>query len=1296
MDMYSVGLTLDPTGIAQGARKGRAEFESVATAASNAEKKIATATSGMGAAARKIAGVFGIAVSITAATAAILGAVHAAQSYEKQMALVATVTDRAAISMATLSKGAMSIFRNLPVESMQEVTKGLYDIISSGIPAGDALQYLDVSARTAIAGVTSTAVAVDALTTATNAWSEQNLTATQAADQMFMAVNKGKITFEQLAGSMGLIASTASAYKISLADVLASAAQLTLAGMSAEMAMVGIRSAIVNVINPTGELAKAFPELAHEFNATKLEALGFTKFLLEFNKASGGSKEALNLLFTDIQGKAAVFKLLADNGVAVSNQLEAIEKSSGAMKEAFDLATNTSAALNQKLKNELTATIIELGQKALPLVNAGLKVLLAVLNAVNNIGRFRAEIETLALALGIAGLYGTIMKLLPAIRSLLFISGVTSAFTAAQAAGTGLVGVMWGLYGAARAYIIQAVAMRLHTLGIAPAFAAASIAGTGFTGVLYGLAGAARAAWLAINWPVALAIAGVTALIALFYRWRKIKQEEADEDAARAEEAENNRMLEYNAAMAKIAQRNQEKASVQTLTDETQRAVNQTLDAQQQEINKLAALKNAVGASQVTQALLNIEYERRAKLVENAVGHTKVQTDALNKQTNTIASLKRAMVLLNDEEERRIKLRDAKTENVVEVREAKTDSLLAGLAPAEAALQRIQLDRIAKIQDADQKYHDNTERATKAQTATEKKIHDDKVAAINEETTLKLEALEKEKRATTRRNVESTIRDTEDQVRGVIMMADAELRGAGATEQARVALAGLDAVQRAVNEARSRGTTLTGDEIAALRQSAEAYERIQVAIDRIRAIKGVVGSIVEGILTQQIKTFDDFVRKLRDVAIHVLSDVITNWLTKALTDFLGKIGPDKAALKQIAAGQTMLQAAQLQNAAADKMLQASGQQAPSTPTQTPSPADPNAFGWKQAAGSAVLGGLAGYSAAQSLYSTSHGQAGNMVRGALGGAASGAAAGAAVGGAPGAIVGAVAGFIGGIIGVGKASKEAEKQLHAMQVQIDQNIASLKAEVTGDRLGQAVEQIEEARESMRKAIEDAYPGGSREKVRYEKMDEMNALMDRRIELEKEAIALEAKRTQEDYRVRLLAAEGHTQEAEAMKYQLDQERELADLRKSFGDVIDPTEAATYAIAEQALAAEKLAHDAAIAAGEIGGLTTAVRNSPAGFKVNSYIQQYATPATLKPATPTSRLTPSDRPLTNPIPTTTQKIDAKATTVYTFPNATFRVDGSKTPAQYLTDLAKELKQRGAATDPSAMLSDVLDSLQVN
>jgi hypothetical protein len=234
--------------------------------------------------------------------------------------------------------------------------------------------------------------------------------------------------------------------------------------------------------------------------------------------------------------------------------------------------------------------------------------------------------------------------------------------------------------------------------------------------------------------------------------------------------------------------------------------------------------------------------------------------------------------------------------------------------------------------------------------------------------------------------------------------------------------------------------------------------------------------------------------------------------------------------------------------------------------------------------SAIAGGLAGFQVGQSMYSDSHGTTGNYVRGALGGAASGALAGAAIAGPIGPIgaaVGALAGFTGGILGVSSAAKEARKRMEDMQRALAIGMEGLKAAVSGDQLGIAIAQINAEREQKRREYEDAYAGGRNEVERYRLIDEMNRLEDRRIQLLKEEYSIQQSRQFEDLQARLLAAQGHTQEAEAMRLMLAQQREREDLIKSFGIEIDASEASTLALLDQVQAQEKLkkATDAASA---------------------------------------------------------------------------------------------------------------------
>ncbi len=369
-DIAVLGLKVDASGaIVATENLGRA-LNTLGARSDKSELSIARLTTALA----------GIGVS----AAGLVGAVAQAAVFEKQMALVATVVDTTRTSIKQLSAGVLETFGNIPVGSLNELTSGLYDILSAGVPAAKALDLLDVAARAAIAGVTSTKVSVDGLTTVLAAFKREGLTAAQASDSLFQAVNVGKITFEELASSIGTVAPVAASYNIKLNDILASTAQLTLGGLGAAESFTAIRSAITNIIQPTEKFRAAFPALAKEFNATKLEAVGFTQFLLDFNKATGGSKEALNALFTDVQGKVGVFSLLADGGAAVAAQLKTMEGATGASDAAFQKLNLTTSQSFQLLKNQLQKTLIEVGTKALPLVNVGLSFFLDIAKGIKD------------------------------------------------------------------------------------------------------------------------------------------------------------------------------------------------------------------------------------------------------------------------------------------------------------------------------------------------------------------------------------------------------------------------------------------------------------------------------------------------------------------------------------------------------------------------------------------------------------------------------------------------------------------------------------------------------------------------------------------------------------------------------------------------------------------------------------------------------------------------------------------------------------------------------------------------
>src|SRR5690606_30125144 len=73
-----------------------------------------------------------------------------------------------------------------------KLARAYYQIVSAGYDGADGLRLLEVATKAATAGVTTTEVAADGLTTAMNAWRLSMDEADQVADAMFKTVELGK------------------------------------------------------------------------------------------------------------------------------------------------------------------------------------------------------------------------------------------------------------------------------------------------------------------------------------------------------------------------------------------------------------------------------------------------------------------------------------------------------------------------------------------------------------------------------------------------------------------------------------------------------------------------------------------------------------------------------------------------------------------------------------------------------------------------------------------------------------------------------------------------------------------------------------------------------------------------------------------------------------------------------------------------------------------------------------------------------------------------------------------------
>lgn len=304
-------------------------------------------SAGLGRSIGKLAGIAAGFLGFRMIAQQTIGAVRESVVFQKQLAEISTMLDE---NVEPTMAGFRAEIMKMAVEfgqSKEVLTKGLYDILSAGIAAGDGITVLRVAARAAIGGVTDAAVAVDGLTTVMNAYGLSADEATRVSDLMFLTVKEGKITYEELAENIGKIAPVAKAANVPLEDMFAMLATAVKVEKP-ERAFTAIRAALMTA----SKEGKVFLDVVRDMRGATLEQI------LAGQKQK---KEALGLFGVLEEGgkKTIVFAKRAAVGVSIlTGNMDELEEQ---IIKARD-ATGKADVAFQKMADTNFQKISKLGQ----------------------------------------------------------------------------------------------------------------------------------------------------------------------------------------------------------------------------------------------------------------------------------------------------------------------------------------------------------------------------------------------------------------------------------------------------------------------------------------------------------------------------------------------------------------------------------------------------------------------------------------------------------------------------------------------------------------------------------------------------------------------------------------------------------------------------------------------------------------------------------------------------------------------------------------------------------------------
>jgi len=277
------------------------------------------------------------------------------QTFQKTLANTYTLLDENAFQKhgKEIEDGAIKIMQqyNLGIE---DVNKALFDSVSAGVNAGDAIGFMEQAARLAKGGVTNLGTAVDGMTSIINAFNLDMDRATEVSNALFTAQKFGKTTVEALSNNIGKVAPIAKAAGLSFEELLAATSQLTLSGISTEEAVTALKGALTSIISPSEQAAGVFKELGIPMGSAAFEGGKFGETMEMIKNQTDGNIDKIAELIPNIRGLLSVTSVATKQGLQKYDEiLKAIETDTTSLNRAFEMQMATMKELIETERGKL-------------------------------------------------------------------------------------------------------------------------------------------------------------------------------------------------------------------------------------------------------------------------------------------------------------------------------------------------------------------------------------------------------------------------------------------------------------------------------------------------------------------------------------------------------------------------------------------------------------------------------------------------------------------------------------------------------------------------------------------------------------------------------------------------------------------------------------------------------------------------------------------------------------------------------------------------------------------------------
>lgn len=263
----------------------------------------------------------------------------------------------------------LSMAKELP-QSPKELADALFFVTSAGFRGKEALDVLNQSARAAAAGLGSTEVVADAVTSAINAYGAKNLDAAKATDVLTATVREGKASAESLAPVFGKVIPSAQAMGVEFHEVGASLASLTRTGANAAEAATQTRAILSTFMKPNQLSTKALRKMKLSVDDVRksMAEKGLMPTLMKLRTEAEKNGVEFAKLFPNVRALGGFLALTGEGAKANSEVFAKLKGEVGATDKAFAEAGKTADFQLKTAMSSVQVALVQLGDAILPVV----------------------------------------------------------------------------------------------------------------------------------------------------------------------------------------------------------------------------------------------------------------------------------------------------------------------------------------------------------------------------------------------------------------------------------------------------------------------------------------------------------------------------------------------------------------------------------------------------------------------------------------------------------------------------------------------------------------------------------------------------------------------------------------------------------------------------------------------------------------------------------------------------------------------------------------------------------------